>query len=144
MNKTFCPNSAMHSISCLLPHMYFLYLIVLLLHFPLFLSCFIYFAALPIPSRLFCLFFHSPFLSFSYAWPQLKSVAKIPLTCLQRNPLGTWECHSPSLPLSPLPFSFRTETCHLSLGCKTRKGIVSSTPFYSTLSVSRHVLLMVS
>lgn len=140
MNKTFWPKSPVHMTSCFLPHHVCIsYTWQLLLHFPLFLSCFIYFAALPIPSRLFCLLF-SLSISLSYAWPQLKWVAKIPLTCLQRHPLGTWECHSPFLPLPPLPFSFHTESCHLRVGWGIRKGIVSSTSFYSTLFIYRHVL----
>lgn len=119
--------------------MYFLYLTVIIT-FPTFSILLHLFCSSPhtfqiVLRTLFTLHFSLP-----YAWPQLKWVAKIPLTCLQRHPLGTWECHSPFLPLPPLPFSFRTESCHLRVGWGIRKGIVSSTPFYSTLFIYRHVL----
>lgn len=118
--------------------MYFLYLTVIT--FPTFSILLHLFCSSPHTFQIVLLILFTLRYSLSYAWPQLNWVAKIPLTCLQRNPLGTWECHSPSLPLPPLPFSFRTESCHLRVGWDIRKGIVSSTPFYSTLFISRHVL----
>lgn len=40
-----------------------------------------------------------------------------------------------------MPSSFGTESCQLSVGWETRKGRVSFTLLYSTLSISRHTLL---
>lgn len=65
MNKTFFPNSAVHNLLLSSPpRKYFLYLTVLLWHFPLLLPCFLYLAALSILFRSSCSFFHSPFLSY--------------------------------------------------------------------------------
>lgn len=130
MSKTFCPNSAVHMTSCFLPHHVS---ISCIWQFYYYISHFCCLASLT--SQLSPYFSDHPAYSFtlhfSHNWPRLKSVAKIPLICLQRDPLGTWECHSPSLP--PLPSSLGTESCQLCVGWETRKGRVSFPPLPSTL-----------
>lgn len=119
---------------CFLPHNIFPIsdsFIIILPAFPIML----HFAVLPILFRLFCLLFSPPFIfhTLCLSWVQCQK--------------SHWP-NSKAIPYHLRPHhncpSVFMEPCHPVLGWETGKGIIFSTSLYSSLSISRGILLPLS